>query len=116
RRTVDRVTERSRREASAARNEVQIARHAMVGIVHERRDRLARSRSIKSVAAATCPTRNQRALDLLLQIENRFIALRFDVAAKRCDFTPCRSRHRCLTPAPQRKRDCPAYVRTHVDQ
>ncbi len=70
------ITERGAGETAAALDEVQIARNAMMHVVAERCERLADARAVEAVAASPRHPRDQRALDLLLQVEDRRVARR----------------------------------------
>src|SRR5437762_13776655 len=83
RRPVDRVSERRGRKPPAALDKMQIARHAMVYVMCERRERFTNALPIETMPAATSGSGNQSALDLLLQIENSVVALHSEIAADR---------------------------------
>ena len=48
--------------------------------------------------------------ELLLQIDHRVVALVLELAAKRTELLPRRTRERAVAPAPQRDRDDPAHT------
>ena len=88
----------------------------MMDIMCECGDGLADSSPIETVAASACRACNQCAFDLLLQVEDCSVPVRFDLAPKHSDFAPRRSRQRRAAPTPQRDGNNAAYVRAHLEQ
>jgi hypothetical protein len=85
-------------------------------VVHESRDRLANARAIRSVAPAARKRRDQCALHLLLEVEDREVSLVTQLAAKRRPFAPRRARREVMPPASKTDRDRAAYTSFHRDQ
>ena len=97
-------------------DEVEVARHAMMDVVEERRERLANARAIETVPPSASDARDQRTLQLFLQIEDHAIARGPKVAPERRDFPPRARRERRLAPATKREGYDAAHVGTHLDE
>src|SRR5205823_14989403 len=116
RRPIDRVPQRRGGKSPATLDKMQIAGHAMMNVVRERRDRLANALPVESMTITACGTRYQCALHLLLQIQNRVVTLCSEVAAKRADIAPGFAREWRPSPPAQRERNAAANVRTQRDE
>jgi hypothetical protein len=88
RRAVDRVAQRRADQLPAAVLEVLPARDRMADVVPQRRQRFARAAHAGPVAGPARHRRQQRALDLLLQVDHRRVALAAQVGAEGRELAP----------------------------
>ena len=92
--TLDPVTERSGGELAAPHDEVLVAVDRVVSVVRERGYRLPDARTVGAVPLAARHARDQRALDLLLQVEHGRILVAPQCLPERCEFAPRRCARR----------------------
>ena len=89
RRAVDAIAERGGGELAATDDEMLVGIDRVMDVVQQRGDRLADARAVRAVPHAARHARDQRALDLLLQVEHG----RVFVASQRIGGTRATSRH-----------------------
>ena len=115
-RTVDRVAERRCGHCPALVDEVLVAVDRVMHVVEPCRDRLAHVRAVEAVPRPARHARDDGALDLLLQVEDRVVAFAAQRAAKRGELAPRRRRERRAAPAAKRDRHDAADARVERDQ
>ena len=92
RRSRHRVSQRRGRERAALVDEVLVARNGVVDVVEQRRQRFADAVPVEAVARPACDARDDRALHLLLQVEDRRVRFPAQREAKRTELAPCLAR------------------------
>ena len=115
RRTLDLVTERGGGELATAHDEVLVAVDRVMGVVHERGNGLPDARAVGAVPHAARHARDQRALDLFLQVEHGrvFVAPQCAAGTMRIHATSMRRRDDAASGAARRERcaGCPDGAR-----
>jgi hypothetical protein len=96
------IIEGRRRELAATRDEMLVGVDRMMHVVRERRHGFPDAGAIRAVPHASRHAGNQRALDLLLQVEHRRVLLPAQRAAERSEVTPGRCGEEVMSPVSQR--------------
>ena len=95
---------------------MQAATDRMLVLVEQRGERLPQRRAVRAVARAVRQQCQQRALQLLLQVDDRDITLAPQIVAKGAELAPRRRRERTSAPASQRDRNHAAHARMQRHQ
>ena len=110
------IAERGGGELAATHDEMLIAVDRMMGVVRERGNGLTDARAVGAVPHAARHARDQRALDLFLQIEHGRIFLAPQRSPERREFAPRRNGEGTLPPAAQRDRNDAPDARMELQQ
>ncbi len=116
RRARHRVAQRCGRERARLVDEMPVPRDPVVDVVQQRRQRLPDAVPVEAVASAARDARDDRALHLLLQVENRRVRLAAQRVPERAELAPRLDRGHFRTPAAKRDRDDGADARIEPDE